>query len=114
MRGMEVLVIDEVERVLRSQCASLDPDSVPLPEAPGTYLALDRIAKLAEGAKTRLLARVDAARPGGREGKRSTADWDAEKTGTTPGAAKAKLDTSKRLHDQPGLDEALARGELSG
>ena len=111
---METPVIEEVERVLRHQCASLDPDSVPLPEAPGLYLTLDRIAKLAEGAKTRLLARVDAARPGGPEGKRSTADWDAEKTGTTPGKAKEKLDTSKRLHDQPGLDEALAKGELSG
>jgi hypothetical protein len=111
---MEPLVIDEVERVLRHQCAALDPDSVPLGEAPGLYLTFDRIAKLAEGAKTRLLDRVDQARPGAAEGKRSTADWDAEKTGTTPGAARAKLDTSKRLHEQPGVDEALAKGELSG
>lgn len=111
---MEPLVIEQIERVLRTECASLDPDSVPLPDAPGLYLTFDRIAKLAEGAKTRLLDRVDQARPGAREGKRSTADWDAEKTGTTPGAARAKLDTSKRLHDQPGVDEALARGELSG
>jgi hypothetical protein len=111
---MEQLVIEEVERVLRHQAASLDPDSVPLPEAPGLYLRLDRIAKLAEGAKTRLLARVDQARPGGPEGKRSTADWDAEQTGTSTGAAKEKLDTSKRLRDQPGVDEALARGELAG
>ncbi len=37
---MDTLVIGEVERVLRSECASLDPDSVPLPEAPGLYLTL--------------------------------------------------------------------------
>jgi hypothetical protein len=111
---MERLVIGEVERVLRQQCAVLDPDSVPLPEAPGLYLQLVAIRKLADGAATRLLARVDQARPGGPEGKRSTADWDAEKTGTSTGAAKEKLDTSKRLRDQPGVDEALAKGELSG
>ena len=111
---MERLVIGEVERVLRQECAVLDPDSVPLPEAPGLYLQLVAIRKLADGAATRLLARVDQARPGGPEGKRSTADWDAEQTGTTAGAAKEKLDTSKRLRDQPGVDEALAKGELSG
>ena len=45
---MERLVIEEVERVLRHECAALGPDSVPLPGAPSLYLTLDRIAKLVD------------------------------------------------------------------
>lgn len=111
---MERRVIDEVERVLRSQCAALDPSSVPLPEAPELYLALARCQKLLDGAMTRLYVRVDEARPGEREGKRSTEDWDAANNGTSPGASREKRETSRRLREQPDLDAALAKGELSG
>jgi hypothetical protein len=105
--------LTEIERAVRTACGSLDPASVPLPEVAGTFSLLDSISRLAEGAKLRLLARLDESGAARAAGFRSTAELAARRSGATVGEVQDALDASKRLGGQPHLETALARGELS-
>ena len=102
-----------LESSLRAACAALDPESIPLPEAPGLWASLAAIEKLAAGAKLRLARRVDECGRWRRDGYRSAEEWMARTAGTSVGAARASLGTSTRVKDQPDTDEALRHGELS-
>ena len=113
MAVMEAAAVHELEERLRAECEALDPDAVPLPEVVGLFGALDRIARLAAGAKLRLLRRVDDANVASAGGDRSTAEWVARETGVAVGAARDALETSRRLTDQAAVDAAVARGQLS-
>jgi hypothetical protein len=106
-------VVSSVARQLAGLCEALDPDAVPLPEVAGLFGDLERIERLAAGAKLRLLRRVDDAEVAVQAGDRSTAEWVARATGTTVGAARELLDTSQRLVTQAATDAAIARGMLS-
>jgi hypothetical protein len=110
---MDAAVVHALEDRLRVACSALDPDAVPLPDAVGIFGALDRIARLAAGAKLRLLRRVDEANVAGSGGDRSTAEWVARATGVAAGAARDALETSRRLGNQPAVDAAVSSGELS-
>ena len=61
MPGMELGPLTTIERHLRTQCAALDPDAVPLPEVAPLFARLDAILKLAAGAKLRLARKLDDA-----------------------------------------------------
>jgi hypothetical protein len=103
-----------IERDVRAQCEALDPDSVPLPDVLPVFRSLERMAKLVEGAKLRLARKLDEAGVARVDGCRDTAEFLAKATGTSVGAARDALETSKRLGEQRHTDAALAKGQLSG
>jgi len=88
---------------------ALDADDVALSDATDLWQAFDRIERLASNAKTLLAARVEEAGAWKRAGARSAADHLAKLGGTTAGAARRSLETSKHV---AGLHEvaAAARG----
>jgi hypothetical protein len=101
------------ETALRELCAALDPDSIPLSDAPAVVASLAVIERLAAGARTRLARRVEESNVWRREGDRSPAHWLARTAGTSLGQARGTLDTSKRLVALPHTEDAVRRGELS-
>ena len=110
---MDAAVVHELEHRLRVQCAALDPDAVPVPDVVGLFGALDRIVRLAAGAKLRLLRRIDDADIALAGGDRSTVEWVARETGVAIGAARDALETSRRLGEHVAVDAAAAHGQLS-
>ena len=105
-------VIDTVAGV-RSLCARLDPVLVPLHEVPEVYDQLVAMRKLVDGAVLRMTGRYEESRAWSRNGAKSPEDDIADKTGSTKGAARRRLSTSKRLGAQPKTDHAVKGGELS-
>jgi hypothetical protein len=85
---------------------------VPLPEAQAVWDAYDEIERCAVAAKTLLAARVEESRTWARAGDRSAAEYMARKAGSSVGAARNGLETSKRFRRLPAT-EAAVRGELS-
>jgi hypothetical protein len=112
--GMELGSMTSIERELRGQCEALDPDSVAVADVLALFRCLERLAKLVAGAELRLARRVDEAGVGRVEGCRDTAEFLARETGTSVGAARNVLDTSRRLTEQRATDAALSAGQLSG
>lgn len=94
--------------------AALDPEAVPLPEAPGEWEAFGAIERLAGAAKTLLARRVEESRVWQRKGHSSAADYLAPKAGAGAGAARAELEASKRVAGLPATTAALRAGALSG
>jgi hypothetical protein len=92
---------------------ALEPDAVALPDALPMWEAFDRIARHAETAKLLLTARVDESRAADRSGHRDTAELLARKAGTSTGAARRRLETSKKLTELAATGDALRKGELS-
>jgi hypothetical protein len=113
MLGMELGLLVRIERDLRALCGGLDPDAVTVPEVAASFEALDRIARLAAGAKVRLARRLDDADVARAGGARDTVEFLARATGTSVVAARDTLLTSRRLADQPATDAAVAAGRLS-
>jgi Domain of unknown function (DUF222) len=102
---------------VRGQLAELvtavDPDAVSGSTARQCWAEFDRIERLAAAGKTLLARRVaDTHRPD-RSGSKTPAEDLARKAGSTTGSAKDAMDTSQRLPEQPELDRALRRGQLS-
>ncbi len=92
---------------------ALDPDALSGQTARGWWAELDRVERLAAAGKTLLARRVaDTHRPEQR-GTKTAAEELAHQGGTSTGAAKDAVHTSQRLLDQPRIDGALRRGELS-
>ncbi|HEX6238581.1 MAG TPA: DUF222 domain-containing protein [Acidimicrobiales bacterium] len=98
---------------LQTVVARLEPGAVPLVEAPALWEAFDGIERLAAGAKTLLAVRVDESGAAKRAGDRDTAEFLARTSGTSVGAARTALDTSRKLDGLPHTQAALRRGELS-
>ena len=82
-------------------------------EAPGLWQEFDEIERLAAGAKALLARRVEESNRWRSEGDRSAAHYLARKAGSSVGAAKAALDTSKRLAALPHTADAVRAGQLS-
>jgi len=98
---------------MRDLVGRLEPDAVPLPEAPAMWQAFDGIERLAASAKTLLAARVDESKVWQRAGDRSAPEYLARKSGSSLGAARSSLETSKRVRMLPHTRSAMRRGELS-
>jgi hypothetical protein len=90
----------------------LDPDAVSGSAARELWGVLDKSERLCAAGKT-LLARRVAATHQRTGGSRSAAEELARRGGTSTGAAKDSLDTSARLAEQPPVEQAVRRGELS-
>jgi hypothetical protein len=102
---------------VRGQLAELvsagDPDGVSGRAARELWAEFDRIERLGAAGKTLLARRIAASHQRDREGTRSAAESLARKSGTSTAAAKDAVDTSQRLVDQPELDQAVRRGQVS-
>jgi hypothetical protein len=91
----------------------LDPDSVPASQAPGLWGELDRMARQVAAAKALLARRVEDSLVWKREGFRSAAEYLAARGGTSLGAARSELETSKALPSLPATRTALLEGTVS-
>jgi Domain of unknown function (DUF222) len=111
--GVGLRQVTDLAKVLRSHLGRLVPDDVPLPDAQALWDAYDEIERCAVAAKTLLAARLEESRTWARTGDRSAAEYMARKAGSSVGAARNGLETSKRLRRLPATEAAVRRGELS-
>jgi Domain of unknown function (DUF222) len=100
---------DRIARLLDG----LDPDRFTGPRARELWGAFDRIERLGAAGKTLLARRVAATHRRSGSADRSAADELARRGGTSSKAARDSVETSSRLPEQPHVDAALRRGELS-
>ncbi|MBW8826917.1 MAG: DUF222 domain-containing protein, partial [Acidobacteria bacterium] len=100
------LAIDEVR--------GFEPGRVPLPEAAAAWHALDQLERAVVGAKLALACRVEESSIWLAKGRRSAADYLAMVSGTSIGYARALLEASKQLAEQPLVAAASRDGRLSG
>jgi Domain of unknown function (DUF222) len=105
--------VQDVQKVTRSHLQRLVPGDVPLGEVGAMWEAFDAIERHAAAAKTLLAARVEQSQAWAKAGDRSAEEHLARKAGTSRGAARSRLATSKRLRRLPATEAALRRGELS-
>jgi hypothetical protein len=92
--------------VVRELVGRLEPDLVPLPEAPAMWQAFDVVERLAASAKTLLAIRVDGSEGVGARGDRSAPEYLARQSGTSLGAAPGSLETSTRVGNLPHTRQA--------
>ena len=104
----------QLEQTIKAFCAELDPEAIPLREVPAVYACLAAMEKAIAGARTRMARRVDECQVWKRDGAADAAEWMARTAGTSIGAARDTLTTSKRVSRCPDVDAALAAGRLSG
>jgi hypothetical protein len=111
--GLVLRHVQDVQKVTRWHLQRLVPGDVPLGEATQMWEAFDAIERHAAAAKTLLAARVEEARTWARAGDRTADAHLARMAGTSRGAARRGIETSKRLQRLPATEAALRRGELS-
>jgi hypothetical protein len=92
---------------------AMDPDTISGQTAHGWWAELDRIERLAAAGKTLLARRIADTHRQEQRGTKTAAEEMARRSGTSTGAVKDAVHTSQRLPDQPRVDGALRRGELS-
>jgi Domain of unknown function (DUF222) len=103
------VVLEQLSRMLEA----LDPDAVPLCEAPDLWKDFDRAERLLGSAKTLLAHRVDDSDVWRRAGFASAAEYLAGLSGTSISTAKRQLETSKRVKKLPRTASAMRKGKLS-
>ena len=108
-----VAELQKQESAVKALCAAFDPESIPLSEVPAAYAAVAAMRKAIAGAETRLARRVDESKVWQRSGAADAAEYLARAGGTSIGAARDTLSTSRRLASCPVVDEAVAAGSLS-
>lgn len=103
----------EIRHRLATLVDRMDPDAVSGTAARDLWGVLDASERLCAAGKTLLARRIAATHRPEKAGAKTAAEELASRSGTSTGAARDSLDTSARLPDQPGVDGALRRGELS-
>jgi Domain of unknown function (DUF222) len=91
----------------------LDPDAMSASTARELWAVLDRSERFCAAGKTLLARRLAQTHRPEQAGARFAAEDLARRSGTSTGAARDSLDTSARLPEQPGVQGALRRGEVS-
>ena len=110
--GMQQEVAEVRER-FAGLVARLDPDDLPANYAPGLWRELDRLGRQVAAAKTLVARRVEDSRVWRSEGHASAVEYLATEGGTSIGAARAELETSKALPGLPATRSALVEGTVS-
>ena len=110
--GMQQEVVEVRER-FAGVVARLDPDDLPANHAPGLWRELDRLGRQVAAAKTLVARRVEDSRVWRSEGHASAVEYLATEGGTSIGAARAELETSKALPGLPATRSALVEGTVS-
>src|SRR5688500_16854941 len=85
------------EEAGRTAVEAIDPDAIPASEAVRLFERLDQIVRSATAGRTLLARRVEDSHEWQRKGHRSAAEHVAAVTGTSLGAAKGEMETSKAL-----------------
>lgn len=104
----------EIRAHLSETVRGLEPEAVSLPEAVPQWEHYDAIEKLAAAARTLLARRVEESRAWARAGHRSAAEFLAERSGSSVGAARTQLEMSEKLERLPAVERAVRDGEFSG
>ena len=91
----------------------LDPDAVSASTARELWAILDKSERFCAAGKTLLARRLAQTHRPEKAGAKSAVEDLARRSGTSTGAAKDSLDTSVRLLEQPDVQGALRRGEVS-
>ena len=91
----------------------MEPKDVALTFAPEVWAAFAEVQRIAASGQVLMTARAAEAREWERERYASAADWLAAQQGTTPGRARADLETSERLADLEATADAVRAGRLS-
>ena len=91
----------------------LDPDAVSGSTARELWAVLDACERLCAAGKTLLARRLAQTHRAETAGAKTAAEDLARRAGTSTGVATDALDTSARLPEQPVVERALRRGELS-
>ncbi len=103
----------EIREIVQHYAEAFDASAVSAADALAGMRDAAAIENMASALKAKLAARVSETELWRRKGDRSPAHLLARETGTTVGAAKDALETAARLDDQPDVDEAARRGEVS-
>src|SRR5258708_8884447 len=98
---------------LREMVATLDPDAIPLFDAPGLCSEFAELERLAGSARLLLARRAEESCAWRSEGYRSAAEQLAAQAGTSVASAQRLLDTSKRVAALPKTEAAVRTGRLS-
>jgi hypothetical protein len=106
-------VLRAAEQTLEMVLRDLDPDAVPLCEVPDIWKAANSIERLAATVKTLMARRVEEGDTWRKAGFKSAAEQMAAESGTSIGAAKTQLETSKRVRKLPKTANAMRKGKLS-
>ena len=101
------------EEAVRAAVAAIDPDEVPASQSVALFERLDRIVRSASAGRTLLARRVEDAQVWKRKGHRSAAEHLAELTGSSLGAARTEMETSKALQGLPCTRRQMVDGVLS-
>jgi hypothetical protein len=101
------------QEALREAVAGLDPDDLTPHEAGTLFEALDRVVRTATTGCTLLARRVEDGQEWKRKGYRSAAEHLAAIAGTSLGAARRQVDTSKALRDLPRVRDEMVEGAIS-
>lgn len=105
--------VTEVDTALAAALEGLDPDDVTAEEALRTFEALERIVRRASAGRTLLARRVDDSMQWKRLGYASAAEFLAARSGTSLGAAKTEMETSRALAELPTTRARLLDGTIS-
>ncbi|MDP1805467.1 MAG: DUF222 domain-containing protein, partial [Acidimicrobiales bacterium] len=105
--------VTEVDTALATALEGLDPDDVTAEEALRTFEALERIVRRASAGRTLLARRVDDSMQWKRLGYASAAEFLAARSGTSLGAARTEMETSRALAELPTTRARLLDGTIS-
>jgi hypothetical protein len=103
----------EIRDRLAALVDRLDPDAVSGSAASDLWGLLDASERLCAAGKTLLARRLAQTHRPETAGVKTAAEELARRSGTSTGAARDALDTSARLPEQPAVEQAVRRGELS-
>src|SRR3954447_2936159 len=105
--------VRDIETFLGVLVGRLDPDAVPLCEAPDMWRSFGAVARFAMSAQTLLARRAEEAGEWKRSGHRSAEEKMAADDGTSTSTAKHALSTSKRVRKLPKTADKMRKGVLS-
>src|SRR5688500_4257966 len=105
--------LNEVVASARAVIAALDPNSLSGAQVSSAFESVVELEKLAAGAKVLLAPKIAQSETWARAGHRSPEEWMARTSGTSVGAAKAAVETGKRLEHLPATASAVKSGALS-
>ena len=105
--------LTELRRATIRYCSHFDPETVTPAQAERVVADAKRITSAASALMAHAAARAAESDSWKRDGHRSAAEGLAADTGTSVSDARGLLDIGRRLQDQPEIDEAARKGELS-
>jgi hypothetical protein len=93
--------------------AGLEPAEYAPADVPVVLKRVVRAEKLCASARILMARRAAELHDGGQDGKTSAAKWLAGESGEAVGKVRRDLEISKKLADQPELEDALRKGSIS-